>query len=64
MWEKSQSIALTIIELNKLCINPLSLYSGAAKMPQSNLHKILKVNEGESIFLEVKPFVPNLYCFG
>lgn len=41
MWEKSQSIALTIIELNKLCINPLSLYSGAAKMLQSNLYKIL-----------------------
>lgn len=37
MWDKSQSIALTIIEVNKLRINLLSLYSGAAKIPQSSL---------------------------
>lgn len=32
MSEKSQSITLTIIELNKFYINLLSLYSGAAKI--------------------------------
>lgn len=55
MWDKSQSIALTIIEVNKLCINLLSLYSGAAKIPQSSLYEILKISEGESIVLKVKP---------